>query len=125
MHRTLRSVLALAVLGFVVAPSARAQTTTGRISGTVSDASGAVLPGVTVTVTEATTAFTKSGVTDSRGGYVFVDMPRGTYNVAAELTGFKKGREERLLAGGGRTRDRQLLAQRRNRERVDRGHGAR
>jgi hypothetical protein len=91
MHRLLRSCLAVGAIACLLATGAHAQTTTGRISGTVSDASGAVLPGVTVTVTEATTAFTKSAITDSRGSYVFVDLPRGTYNVVAELTGFKKG----------------------------------
>ena len=91
MGRCLRFLAALLAACCCLAPIAQAQTTTGRISGTVTDASGAVLPGVTVAVTEATTGLTKTAVTDSRGGYVLIDLPRGTYNVSAELTGFKKG----------------------------------
>jgi hypothetical protein len=91
MDRSLRHLAALLAVCCCLAPIAQAQTTTGRISGTVTDASGAVLPGVTVVVTEASTGFSKSGVTDARGGFVFVDLPRGTYNVTAELSGFKKG----------------------------------
>jgi hypothetical protein len=71
-------------------PPTQAQTTTGRISGTVTDASSGVLPGVTVTVTETATGLTRASVTDSRGNFAFVDLPRGTYNVTAELQGFKK-----------------------------------
>jgi len=78
------SVLALGTV------QAQAQTSTGRISGTVVDASGAVLPGATVTVTQDQTGLLKSGVTDKEGAYLFVSLPLGTYTVAAELLGFKK-----------------------------------
>ncbi len=90
MERVLRRIFALAI-ALCLAPTARAQTTTGRISGTVVDSSGAVLPGVSVTATETATRFTRSAVTDARGSYVFVDLPQGAYNVVAELAGFKKG----------------------------------
>ena len=78
--------LALAALGGV----ATAQSTTGRISGTVLDSSGAVLPGVTVSVTESRIGFTQSTVTDDRGAYVLVALPIGTYTVTSELPGFRK-----------------------------------
>jgi hypothetical protein len=90
MERVLRRISVLAiVLG--LAPAAQAQTTTGRISGTVVDASGAVLPGVTVTVTETATGLTRSATTDAQGAYRLVSLPRGNYSVTAELPGFKKG----------------------------------
>src|SRR5918994_2073855 len=69
---------------------AAAQSNTGRISGTVADSSGGILPGVTVTVTEDRTAYTQSAVTDERGAYVIVSLPIGTYTVTSELPGFKK-----------------------------------
>jgi len=72
-----------------VAGSAYAQTT-GRISGVVKDSSGAVLPGVSVTVTEVGTKYTKTEVSDAQGAYIFVSLPLGNYTVAAELQGFKK-----------------------------------
>jgi Carboxypeptidase regulatory-like domain len=79
----------LVVAALALAPAAAAQTTTGRIAGTVSDSSGGVLPGVTVTVTETNTSLSKTATTDEHGAYVFVDLPVGTYAVKAELAGFK------------------------------------
>ncbi len=85
----------LRILGFLVffvttlPMAAPAQTTTGRIGGTVSDSSGAVLPGVTVTVTQEGTGLTRPTTTDGHGAYLFVDLPIGRYAVKAELEGFK------------------------------------
>ena len=76
-------------LVLVMAALASAQTIAGRIAGTVADASGGVLPGVTVTAAEATTGLTRVATTDARGAYVFVELPVGTYAVRAELAGFK------------------------------------
>jgi hypothetical protein len=82
--------LAFAVLTcFAISIPAVAQSTTGRISGTVSDASGAVLPGVTITVTEERTGYRRTAVTDERGAFVLVSMPNGTYTVVSELQGFR------------------------------------
>ena len=75
----------------LAAAAAAAQTTTGRISGTVTDASGAVLPGATITVMQTATGLTRTATTDEHGAYVFVDLPIGTYTVKAELSGFKTG----------------------------------
>ena len=72
------------------APRLRAQSSTGRISGTVTDSSGAVLPGVSVTVTQQGTGLTRTGATDAAGAYLFVSLPVGAYDVSAELPGFKK-----------------------------------
>ena len=63
--------LALAMCLALVA-SAHAQATTGRISGTVKDSSGGVLPGATVTVTETRTGFARDEVTGADGLYNFV-----------------------------------------------------
>src|SRR5262249_13556894 len=83
-------VLAISIALSAAGAAAR-QTTTGRISGTVADSSGGVLPGATVTVPEASPAFPRTAVTDPRGAYVFVELPIGTYTVRAELQGFKTG----------------------------------
>jgi hypothetical protein len=69
--------------------SAVAQTNTGQISGTVRDASGGVLPGVTVTVTNVNTNNAYTAVTGGRGEYVVTNLPVGTYSVRAELQGFR------------------------------------
>ena len=58
---------------------------TGRLSGVITDAGGAVLPGVTVTATGPQRAST---VTDERGRYTFIALQTGRYTVTAELAGF-------------------------------------
>ncbi|MGE0452435.1 MAG: TonB-dependent receptor [Vicinamibacteria bacterium] len=81
---------ALAVLA-LLAPVASAQLDTGSIVGTVTDAQGAVLPGVTVTVVQAGTSFTYTAVTNAKGQYTFPNLRIGSYNVSVEMQGFKKG----------------------------------
>jgi hypothetical protein len=102
--RALAVLLSLSVFGVA---ELRAQSTTGRISGTVADSSGAVLPGVTVTATNERTALARSVVTDSTGAYVIVSLPVGAYTVAAELAGFKKASTAgyQLVADGRVTAD--------------------
>jgi Carboxypeptidase regulatory-like domain len=85
----LRLALVLAVL-VTSAAGALAQSSTGRISGTVGDSSGGVLPGATVTITQDKTGLTKSAVTDKGGAYLFVSLPVGAYTVGAEMPGFRK-----------------------------------
>ena len=80
------------VLG-VLAPSfARAQggTSTASVAGKVSDATGGVLPGVTVTVTSLATNQQRTVVTNEEGVYRFAGLPPGNYSITAELEGFAK-----------------------------------
>src|SRR5258707_561200 len=79
-------VLAVAV---IPAASVYAQRTTGDISGTVTDTTGGVLPGVVVTAVCAETRFTRTAVTDAAGGYRLPELPICVYKVTTELTGFK------------------------------------
>src|SRR5947207_10393333 len=67
-----------------------AQTVVGRISGTVKDATGAVVPSATVTVTNTATNLTRTATTDEDGFYTVTNLPVGTYTVLAEQKGFKK-----------------------------------
>jgi hypothetical protein len=85
--------LALALLP----SSASAQTIVGRISGTVTDATGAVVPGASVTVTNAATNLVRTAVADEDGFYTVTNLPVGTYVVAAESQGFKRA-EQRGVA---------------------------
>jgi len=82
-------VLALALVACLFATTAAiAQTSSGSVTGRVIDATGAALPGVTVTATNTKTGFSRSVVTDAEGRYTFPALPPGTYNVVAELSGF-------------------------------------
>jgi len=82
----------LLVTGWVLLSieNARAQTVAGTIVGTATDQSGAVLPGVTVTVTNTATGVSKTVVTNEAGLYTVPFLQPGTYSVSGELSGFKK-----------------------------------
>ena len=68
--------------------SAWAQTFTGGLRGAVRDANG-VVPGVTVTLANDATGATRDAVSNADGQYNFAAVPPGSYNIKAELTGFK------------------------------------
>src|SRR5215471_11355853 len=67
-----------------------AQNNNGRISGTVTDATGSVVAGANVSVINQDTKVTQKVTTDSAGFYVAPDLAVGTYSVIAEAQGFKK-----------------------------------
>lgn len=65
-----------------------AQEVAARLSGTVTDQNGGVVPGATVTVTNQATGVSESQNADSQGTYVFHDLQPGTYDLKAASTGF-------------------------------------
>jgi len=67
---------------------AQATATTGQIEGTVTDESGAALPGVTVTARNADTGFERSSASDATGLYRLNLLPLGAYELSAQLQGF-------------------------------------
>jgi hypothetical protein len=68
--------------------AAQSQATTAEITGTVSDAQGAVLPGVTVTALSPDTGYNRTVVTNEAGVFVLPLLPPGAYEITAELSGF-------------------------------------
>jgi hypothetical protein len=80
-----------------------AQTITGRIDGRVTDSSGAVLPGATVTLLNTGTGLTVTRVVDENGIYTATNLPVGSYTVTAELQGFRRSQRTGLqLSADGR-----------------------
>lgn len=73
-----------------VPPAALAQGTTSRVAGTVTDTTGARVPGATVTLTNDATGVSFTTVTNDTGSYVFEAVQVGKYTIAIELQGFKK-----------------------------------
>jgi hypothetical protein len=69
---------------------AAAQALYGTVGGTVTDDSGAAIPGATVTVTNQGNGLTVSGVTDETGAYAIRNLQPGTYTLKATLQGFKE-----------------------------------
>src|SRR5947209_16342948 len=102
MRRT-TSVLLLAFALFSFHVFAQSQATTGVIEGTVVDATGAVLPGVTVTLRNTATNFVQVEVSDSTGRYRGVLLPLGPYEVKATLEGFAPQLVKGLDLGVGQT----------------------
>jgi len=97
MQRTTRRVR-LHVLSFLLvipalllssAVPAHAQAASAAITGTISDTQGGVLPGVTITVTNADSGTTRTSVSESDGKYRVPGLAPGKYNVTAELPGFQ------------------------------------
>jgi hypothetical protein len=103
-HRSvIRSFLVFLVL-FPTLVFAQSQATTGVIEGTVSDATGGVLPGVTVTLRNVATNFEQVQVTDGSGRFRGVLLPLGPYEVKAALEGFAPQVLRGIELGVGQTR---------------------
>jgi hypothetical protein len=101
MRKAVRSVfrqhapILFVVLGLLALPRVSAAQVLGTVAGTVKDASGAVLPGVTVEVTSpALIEKVRSAVTDGAGQYQIVNLPPGAYAVTFSLTGFSTVKRE-------------------------------
>ncbi|MGC1420945.1 MAG: carboxypeptidase regulatory-like domain-containing protein [Terracidiphilus sp.] len=93
LHRRTRSVFAtilVAVAAVVAFPlNSLAQTFRGGINGTVTDQSGAVVPGATVEATDSATGVSHKTITSSAGEYSFQDMQLGKYVIKVSTVGFK------------------------------------
>src|SRR6267378_545809 len=91
----MRLITALAVV-FATVSGAAAQEFRGAITGRMNDRSGGVLPGVTVTATNAATSVGSTTTTNSEGLFTIPYLTPGNYTVVAELSGFKKSVREGL-----------------------------
>jgi hypothetical protein len=86
--RVLR-LLGISALGLFLTSSAFAQISTAQLAGKVSDESGAVLPGATVTVTQTDTGAERTVVTDGEGAYLVSNLAPGPYRLEVMLQGFR------------------------------------
>ena len=100
MMRGVRGFLLVAGILLLSAVSANAQAI-GSIFGKVTDSTGGVMPGVTVTVTGSGLQQPLVAVTGSTGTYQFPNVPIGTYSVAFELEGFKKAVRPNIVITSG------------------------
>ncbi len=95
------AVFVLGLVLFVAAVPVFAQLPTGTILGTVKDASGALVPGATVTAQNVETGTTRSTLTDETGGYRLAALPVGSYDLRVELAGFKSTTQKGLVLNVG------------------------
>src|SRR5215831_8385647 len=87
---------ALAAICLLVPAIAQAQELRGKITGRVTDSSGAVIPGATVKVTDTARATTSTLITNEEGLFDAPYLLPGTYQVSVELPGFKKALEDKV-----------------------------
>jgi hypothetical protein len=87
--------IAALVICFVIAASlnVNAQTIFGRISGTVRDNQGGVVPNATVTITNEATNLVRTATTDEDGFYTATNLPVGNYKILVARDGFKKAEQ--------------------------------
>src|SRR5438034_9648830 len=81
--------VAVLCLHLVLSAPVFAQTSNATVGGTVSDATGALIPGVSVTATNIATGIVTTVLTNEAGAYQFASLQTGTYKVVAELSGFQ------------------------------------
>ena len=86
--RTQRTLLLCFLLLFTISSAVFAQGSGSSLTGHVKDATGAALPGVSVTATNQGTGVSRTVVTEADGSYRFGSLPAGTYTVVADLSGF-------------------------------------
>lgn len=100
-HRALSTakltrLFALALAACLLVPAAFAQTTTGRILGTITDQTGATVSGAVVTVTDVQRGAVRTFTTESSGTYAAPNLQPGVYEVRVEATGFKSVKRENI-----------------------------
>jgi hypothetical protein len=89
--------LFFAMVCVCVASAAYAQTATTSLRGDVSDSTGALIPNVEVTISEASIGFSQTHKTDEKGAYSFQQIPPGTYLINVLAAGFNEQKEKAVL----------------------------
>jgi hypothetical protein len=95
--------LVLALVALAAPAIVNAQSHLGAIQGTVTDASGAILPGVTVTVTNLDTGISRTTVSNQTGVYRVQSLDPGRYTVSADLQSFRRATRTDVVVSTGAT----------------------
>ncbi len=97
-----RGVFVLSAIFFVFAArQLPAQTgNSGTIAGTVTDSTGAVVPGATVTITNSVSGYTRTAISDASGNYQFANVPFNPYHLTVTATGFASFVEDADVRSG-------------------------
>jgi hypothetical protein len=109
LRSTLTGVKSMGLYAFLIAvvsiSSAIAQVGSANVTGTVTDAQGAVVAGATVRLKSSEKGFTRTTTTTDNGTYTFSSIPPDTYSVEVEAAGFKKLVRANVIALVDRTAD--------------------
>src|SRR4051812_36102544 len=93
----------LLAIACVLAVPAFAQVDQGKITGTVKDSTGAVIPGVSITVLNVRTAEERTALTGDRGDYLVIALKPSTYTLRASLAGFAPAEVTGIQLGVGQS----------------------
>src|SRR6266699_2508911 len=96
LHKSLTAPL-LAISLLFIAPLSQAQTSFGRISGVVTDSTGAVVAGAKITIRNTDTRDVRVADTDANGFYVITNLAIGPYTVEASHTGFQRQQQTDVM----------------------------
>ena len=88
-----------AVLCLLLSTYTMAQTSNATLGGTVSDTTGALIPGVTITATNTATGIVSTVLSNEAGAYQFASLQTGTYRLTAQLPGFQTQTYNSVLLG--------------------------
>ena len=91
--------LALALVFSFWSLSALAQSTSGTVNGTVTDPTGAVVPGATVVISNPVSGYTRTQTTDATGGFAFHNLPFNPYRLIVTQGGFVPGNQQVQVQG--------------------------
>jgi hypothetical protein len=80
----------LALTTFLFTQASNAQSTSGRVRGTVTDASGSAVAGASVSLINVATNVSREAITGGTGEYIFLEVPVGAYEINVNQAGFKK-----------------------------------
>jgi hypothetical protein len=92
--KTTRVLIGFALLLAAFTERANAQVLYGSVVGTVTDQTGAVVPGASVTLTNVQTGQTREAITDNAGSFSIVNVAEGTYDLSVKMTGFRTHQEK-------------------------------
>ncbi len=90
-------VVAFLIIASMCVQPAQAQVLYGSVVGTVTDQSGAVIPGATVTITNTQTGQIREGTSDTSGTYSILNVLEGTYDLSIQMTGFRNYVEKGIV----------------------------
>src|SRR5215831_18314492 len=99
----LARILFLLISVYAAGGFAQTAAINGQIEGTVTDATGAVVPGAKIGITNTDTGFSRSADTDSNGFFRFTVLPLGTYTLKADAKGFQSAAFSGLAVTAGST----------------------
>ncbi|HUA14407.1 MAG TPA: carboxypeptidase-like regulatory domain-containing protein [Verrucomicrobiae bacterium] len=97
MRSALRRVLAVTSFFLTMSGLVLAQSATTSLRGTISDIKGAVVPGASVTLSNAATGYSRTVKTDDQGAYQFLEVPPATYGLTVTAQGFATTKRDNIV----------------------------